>query len=106
VAEAQHSVTCPSSEAHGVRRRTALIPVAYGYVPKPVALGLRRTSRFPRIDPGWHDLRHEGACRLLPDGLDIRLIELTLGHASIQRMHLNVTNASWIRRIEALRPAA
>jgi integrase len=37
-------------------------------------------------DPGrWHDMRHEGACRLLADGVDIRIIQLMLGHASFQQ---------------------
>ena len=32
-------------------------------------------------------LRHEGACRLLADGVDIRIIQLMLGHASTQKTH-------------------
>ena len=42
----------------------------------------------------WHDLRYEGACRLLADGVDIRIIQLMLGHASIQQTqrYLNVTD--------------
>jgi len=42
----------------------------------------------------WNDLRHEGACRLLTDGVDIRIIQLMLGHASIQQTqrYLNVTD--------------
>jgi integrase len=40
-------------------------------------------EQLQRIDLRWHDLRHEGACRLLADGVDIRIIQLMLGHASI-----------------------
>jgi len=35
-----------------------------------------------RIDLRWQDLRHEGACRLLADGVDSQVM---LGHASNQR---------------------
>jgi integrase len=35
-----------------------------------------------RVDLRWHDLRHEGACRMLSDGADIRIIQLMLGHAT------------------------
>jgi len=35
-----------------------------------------------RIDLRWHDLRHEGACRLLSDGVDIRIIQLMLEHSA------------------------
>jgi site-specific recombinase XerD len=44
-------------------------------------------------DLHWHDLRHEGACRLA-DGVDIRIIQLMLGHASVQQTqrYLNVTD--------------
>jgi hypothetical protein len=42
----------------------------------------------------WHDLRHEGACRLLVDGVDIRTIQLMLGHADIKQTqrYLNITD--------------
>jgi site-specific recombinase XerD len=33
----------------------------------------------------WHDLRHEGACRLLAEHVDIRTIQLMLGHADIKQ---------------------
>jgi hypothetical protein len=33
-------------------------------------------EQLRRIDLRWHDLRHEGACRLLADGVDIRIIQL------------------------------
>jgi integrase len=49
-----------------------------------------------------------GACRLLADGVDIRIIQLMLGHASVQQTQrdLNVTDdelrkgleVSWKRR--------
>ena len=71
----------------------------------------RRTSRSRQAaanDLHWHDLRHEGACRLLADGVDIRIIQLMLGHASVQQTqrYLNVTDeelrsgleVSWKRR--------
>jgi site-specific recombinase XerD len=40
------------------------------------------------------DLRHEGACRLLSDGVDIRTIQLMLGHADIKQTqrYLNITD--------------
>ena len=47
-----------------------------------------------KIDLHWHDLRHEGACRLLSDGVDIRTIQLMLGHADIKQTqrYLNITD--------------
>jgi integrase len=52
----------------------------------------RRT--LAEIDLRWHDLRHEGAGRLLADGVDIRMIQLMLGHASVEQTqrYLNVTD--------------
>ena len=65
-------------------------------------------TKLRQIDLHWHDLRHEGACRLLADGVDIRIIQLMLGHASVQQTqrYLNVTDEelrkgleiSWKRR--------
>ena len=69
-------------------------------------------QQVQRIDLRWHDLRHEGACRLLADGVDIRIIQLMLGHASIQQTqrYLNVTDeelrkgleVSWGRQLRAV----
>jgi len=53
-----------------------------------------------------------GACRLLADGVDIRIIQLMLGHASVQQTqrYLNVTDeelrkgleVSWGRQLRAV----
>ncbi len=60
--------------------------------PKPGARVDRELLR--QIDLHWHDLRHEGACRLLADGVDIRTIQLMLGHADIKQTqrYLNITD--------------
>ena len=59
-------------------------------------------EQLRQIDLRWHDLRHEGACRLLADGVDIRIIQLMLGHASIQQTqrYLNVTDEELRRGLE------
>ena len=59
-------------------------------------------KQLQQIDLRWHDLRHEGACRLLADGVDIRIIQLMLGHASIQQTqrYLNVTDEELRRGLE------
>jgi integrase len=60
--------------------------LANGFEPKPGREGAQwNPEQLERIDLRWHDLRHEGACRLLADGVDIRIIQLMLGHASIQQ---------------------
>ena len=48
---------------------------ANGIDPKPGREGAQwNRQQLQRIDLRWHDLRHEGACRLLADGVDIRII--------------------------------
>lgn len=73
----------------------SLVLVAYGRDTKR----LKRGARVPRdmlrqIDLHWHDLRHEGACRLLADGVDIRIVQLILGHSDIKttQRYLNITD--------------
>ena len=59
-------------------------------------------EQLHRIYLHWHDLRHEGACRLFAHGVDIRMIQLMLGHASIQQTqrYLNVTDEELRRGLE------
>jgi integrase len=59
-------------------------------------------GQLRHIDLRWHDLRHEGAGRLLADGVDIRIIQLMLGHASIQQTqrYLNVTDEEMRKGLE------
>jgi len=61
---------------------------------KPGAWVDRDRARLRHIDLHWHDLRHEGACRLLADGVDIRTIQLMLGHADMKQTqrYLNITD--------------
>jgi integrase len=51
-------------------------------------------AKLQQVDLHWHDLRHEGACRLLADRVDIRIIQLMLGHADIKQTqrYLNITD--------------
>ena len=66
----------------------------------PAPATVRRPKRcsyrepLREIDLHWHDLRHEGACRLLAEGVDIRTIQLMLGHSDIKQTqrYLNITD--------------
>lgn len=77
--------------------------LAYDCQPKPGREGVAwNREQLRRVDLRWHDLRHEGACRLLADGVDIRIVQLMLGHASIQQTqrYLNVTDEELRRGLE------
>jgi len=77
--------------------------LSYGHEPRPGREGVAwNREQLQRIDLRWHDLRHEGACRLLADGVDIRIVQLMLGHASIQQTqrYLNVTDEELRRGLE------
>jgi integrase len=77
--------------------------LAHGIEPKAGRQGAEwNRDQLQRIDLRWHDLRHEGACRMLADGVDIRIIQLMLGHASIQQTqrYLNVTDEELRRGLE------
>jgi len=73
----------------------SLLLVANGHDTKRPKPGARvDREKLRQIDLHWHDLRHEGACRLLADGVDIRTIQLMLGHADIKQTqrYLNITD--------------
>jgi integrase len=73
----------------------SLLLVANGHDTRRAKPGARvDRANLKQIDLHWHDLRHEGACRLLADGVDIRTIQLMLGHADIKQTqrYLNITD--------------
>ena len=73
----------------------SLLLVANGHETKREKPGVRvDRGKLKHIDLHWHDLRHEGACRLLADGVDIRIIQLMLGHSDIKttQRYLNITD--------------
>jgi integrase len=77
--------------------------LAHGIEPRSTRKGAAwNREQLERIDLRWHDLRHEGACRLLADGVDIRIIQLMLGHASIlqTQRYPNVTDEELRRGLE------
>ena len=72
-----------------------VLMLANGHDSKRTARGVRvDREKLRQVDLHWHDLRHEGACRLLADGVDIRTIQLMLGHADIKQTqrYLNITD--------------
>jgi integrase len=81
----------------------SLLLIANGHDTKRAKPGARvDRAKLRQIDLHWHDLRHEGACRLLAEGVDIRIIQLMLGHASVQetQRYLNVTDEELRRGLE------
>ena len=73
----------------------SLLLVANAHDTKRAKPGARvDREKLRQIDLHWHDLRHEGACRLLSDGVDICTIQLMLGHADIKQTqrYLNITD--------------
>jgi integrase len=73
----------------------SLLLVANGHETKRTKPGARvDREKLRDIDLHWHDLRHEGACRLLADGVDIRVVQLILGHSDIKttQRYLNITD--------------
>ena len=59
-----------------------------------VTIKVKDETKRDRRRLHWHDLRHEGVCRLLAQQVDIRTIQLMLGHADIKQTqrYLNITD--------------
>jgi integrase len=73
----------------------SLVLLANGIEPtRTRAHGRVNREKLAEIDLHWHDLRHEAACRWLAKGLDLRAIQLLLGHADLKttQRYLNVTD--------------
>lgn len=73
----------------------SLVLIAHGIEPtRTRAHGRVNREHLAEIDLHWHDLRHEAACRWLAKGLDLRAIQLLLGHADLKttQRYLNVTD--------------
>src|SRR5262249_33243376 len=101
----QHERRVPAGDSDGVGNAKLL---ANGITPR---LGGKEAidwnaQQLRRIDLRWHDLRHEGACRLLSDGVDISIIQLMLGHANIQQTQRcwNVTDGELRKGLRRICP--
>jgi integrase len=73
----------------------SLVLLAHGIEPtRTKSRGRVNRQELAEIDLHWHDLRHEAACRWLARGLDLRAIQLLLGHADLKttQRYLNVTD--------------
>ena len=73
----------------------SLVLLANGIEPtRTRTRGRVNRDQLAEIDLHWHDLRHEAACRWLAKGLDLRSIQLLLGHADLKttQRYLNVTD--------------
>ncbi|HYT65498.1 MAG TPA: tyrosine-type recombinase/integrase [Vicinamibacterales bacterium] len=86
-----------SGEYQGTIRTAweSVVLLAHGVQPtRARAHGRVNREQLAEIDLHWHDLRHEAACRWLAKGLDLRAIQLLLGHADLKtpQRYLNVTD--------------
>lgn len=73
----------------------SLVLLANGIEPtRTRAHGRVNRDKLAEIDLRRHDLRHEAACRWLAKGLDLRAIQLLLGHADLKttQRYLKVTD--------------
>ena len=77
--------------------------IANGVQPEYVKRGGYLTAsckaKLKELDLHWHDLRHECASRWLEGGLDVREIQILLGHAKLEitQRYLNITDVGVVR---------
>jgi integrase len=68
---------------------------AHGHTPtwKGTTLDADSRARYRAVDLHFHDLRHEGASRLLDQGWPLHHVQAMLGHADAKTtsIHCNVT---------------
>jgi integrase len=82
--------------------------IANGIQPEYVTRGGYLTAeckaKLKELDLHWHDLRHECASRWLEDGLDVREIQVLLGHAKLEvtQRYLNITDIGVVRSMREL----
>ena len=82
--------------------------IASGMQPEYVKRGGYLTAsckgKLKELDLHWHDLRHECASRWLEDGLDVREIQVLLGHAKLEitQRYMNITDVGVVRSMREL----
>jgi integrase len=82
--------------------------IANGVQPEYVKRGGYLTAackaKLKEFDLHWHDLRHECASQWLEDGLDVREIQVLLGHAKLEitQRYLNITDVGVVRSMREL----
>jgi integrase len=82
--------------------------IANGVEPEYVKRGGYLTAsckaKLKDLDLHWHDLRHECATRWLEGGLDVREIQVLLGHSKLEitQRYLNVTDVGVVRSMREL----
>jgi site-specific recombinase XerD len=82
--------------------------IANGVEPEYVKRGGYLTdsckANLKELDLHWHDLRHECASRWLEGGLDVREIQVLLGHRKLEvtQRYLNVTDVGVVRSMREL----
>jgi site-specific recombinase XerD len=87
----------PGGEHQGTIRTAweSLVLLAHGIEPtRTRARGRVNREKLADMDLHWHDLRYVAACRWLARGVDLRAIQLLLGHADLKttQRYLNVTD--------------